>query len=72
MGVEGAEHAVDRGVDDVAVRDFRSVPVVRHIHQLGVEAQRIAGFVGDGEEPVAQQPAERQCEKEQSDRCDAP
>ena len=70
--VEGAEHAVDRGVDDVPVGDVRPIPVVRHVHQLGVQAQRITGLVGDGQEPVAQQPAEHQHEKEQSDRCNAP
>ncbi len=72
MRVEGAQHPVDRGVDELPVFHLAAVAVVGQLEKLGVEPQLALGFAGHGEEPLADEAAEKHRGSEKDDRGVAP
>jgi hypothetical protein len=53
--VERAQHALDRGVDQILVGDLGPVALLGDGHQLGVETQRLAGVVSQRLEAGAEE-----------------
>ena len=72
MRIERPQHAVDRGVDQVAEVHFARVLRSRRLQELGVELQVVARVLSQGEQPIAGQPADQGREKEQESRSETP
>ncbi len=70
--IEGPQHAVDRGVDQVAEVDLSPVARARRLEQLGVEPEIAARVLPESEQPVPGQPADHGREEEQQDRSETP
>ena len=71
--VERAQHPVDGGVDQIAVAHVGAVFLVREVHQLGIELERVPGLVGHWRGPGRRKGRRaRSARREEGDCCDAP